>query len=88
METAIVNTNGLGRIVLTDNGTVIGYITLETRTTTGITGEVKKRTDFTGRAVNVLYETNNGFGCGLAINADLEEVATAENFLEAIKVGA
>jgi hypothetical protein len=81
MKQAVVNISDLNSLVLTDNGRVVGYVTVEKR---------NNYFEFVGRATNVqsgsyVDSTFNGFACGMAIRAtDSAELSDVDNFRKAL----
>lgn len=81
MKQAVVEIADLESVVLTHNGVVVGYVTVDTSRNNSV--------EFVGRAVNIrrdyTTDTFHGFACGSSINTDdLTEVISAENFINAI----
>ena len=82
MKQAVVEVADLSSIVLTQNGAVVGYVTIKN---VGSAGDI----EFCGKAVNVYSfpkaVTYHGFACGSAITTDTpDEVVNVDNFNKAM----
>lgn len=79
----VIEISELNNLVLTNNGVVVGFVTV-TRY------ETADMVEFSGRAVNVTDYANgvyshHGFSAGCAIRtSDAQEIATVQNFYDAM----
>lgn len=84
MQTKIIEVSESSDIILTNNGKVIGYISIDHKAEDTIR--------FIGRAVtlwNYPRSTYHTFGCSTEITTkNADELASAEAFMEALKEGA